>query len=583
MVAGTNHGGARARQMLLIRQVCGACAGRRLLLLCLLLAHIAGCISDKPDYRDSLIAYQQNMAQRSPQRMMELDEGPSADPLNVLRPYALPERRIPALPSTTDPTSHKEVVHLSLGQAIVRALDNNPSIREVSFDPEITIQQIRQAAAEFDPAAFARANYEQQDNPINSIFQPGESDSRVVESGLKQKLPTGTEWSAAYTLAREWDDLFGRALATRYEPFVVFDLRQPLLRDASAAVNLAGVNIAKLSHKMAVLDFHQRTDEVVTRVVGAYWQLWQAHRDLQIDQELLDQAVSTLRKVQGRIGIDATDVQSKQAETAKVVREASLVRARKRVRDAQDVLLALTADPQLNLLTHVEIYPTTAPAGQVEKLDEPAILRSAMLRNPRLEQARVAIEIADLNVRVAENQKLPRLDLVGSTRTQGLGGDVDEAHEPLEEGQFVSYAVGLSLEIPLGNRQRDAVLQQRRMERRKTLAILTDAADQVALFVRERIRRVETNSAEIAIQKRAEEAARGHLQAMEQSEQMLQRLTPEFLLVKLQAQESLAAARRDLAEAIAQFNISLTELARTTGRVLELHGIKTEEEQPQSK
>lgn len=586
MIAGTDHRQNRAaRRQRPTIQASGGRTDHRLLFVSLLLACTAGCVSDKPNHRDSLASYQQNMAERSPQRMIELEEGHSSDPLNVLRPYASPERRPLSLASTTDPVSHKEMIQLSLGQAIVWALDNNPSIREVSFDPEIAGQQIRQAAAEFDPAAFARASYDQQGNPVNSIFQPGESESRTAESGLKQKLPTGTEWSAAYTLAREWDDLFGRTLATRYEPFVVFDLRQPLLRDASSAVNLAGVNIAKLNRRIAMLDFHQRTDEVVTRVVAAYWLLWQACRDLQINQELLDQAVATLRKVQGRIGIDATDVQSKQAETSKVVREALLVRARQRIRDAQDNLLTLTADPQLNLLTDVELNLSSPPAEQVEKLGESALLRSAMLGNPRLEQARVVIEIADLNVRVAENQKLPCLDLTGSTRTQGFREEIDDAHGPLGKGQYVSYAVGLSLELPLGNCQRDAVLQQRRIERRKALAALTDAADQVALSVKEGIRRVETNSAEIVIHKGAEEAALGHLLAMEQSEQMLQRLTPEFLLVKLQAQESLASVRHDLAEATARLNISLTELARATGRVLELHGIRASEEegQPPSK
>jgi outer membrane protein TolC len=134
--------------------------------------------------------------------------------------------------------------------------------------------------------------------------------------------------------------------------------------------------------------------------------------------------------------------------------------------------------------------------------------------------------------------------------------------------------VGLSFEVPLGNRQREAALEQRRIERRRALASLTDVADNVALFAKERIRRVETNAVETVIHKKTEAAARGHLEALERAEEARQRLTPEFLLVKLEAQESLAGARRDLAEAVAQFNISLSELAQAMGSVLELHGIR---------
>lgn len=540
----------------------------------LLLLPTAGCISIKMGPKDNLSAYQQGMATRGPQRVAELKDQGSTDPLDVLRPYVSPEREVLPLPSKVDPLSQKQVMQLSLGRAIVMALHNNPSIRTVSFDPEIAARELEQAAAEFDPAAFARGNLDEQDNPVNGIFQPGRSESRSAESGLKQRLPTGTEWSLAYTLAREWDNLFGRTLATRYEPFVVLDLKQPLLRDAWLTVNLAKVNTAKLNHRLAMLEFRQKTNEIATKVVIAYWQLWQARRELQIDQELYHQAVVTLRKVEGRTGIDASDVQRKQAETSMVVREVGLVGARKRIRDAQDALLMLIADPRLNLLSDTEITLTTQPKAPPEILDEQILLQAAMLNNPRLEQARVATEIADLYVRVAENQTLPRLDLVGSTRAQGFGDEWDESHSPLGKGEYIGYAIGLTLEVPLGNRERKAALEQRRIERRKALATLTEAADQVALVTKERMRRVESNGMEIPIYQRAEAAADSHLQAMEQSEQNLPRLTPEFLLVKLQAQESLASARQGSMEAIAQFNISLTELAEVTGSVLELHNIR---------
>jgi hypothetical protein len=52
-----------------------------------------------------------------------------------------------------------------------------------------------------------------------------------------------------------------------------------------------------------------------------------------------------------------------------------------------------------------------------------------------------------------------------------------------------------------------------------------------------------------------------------------ERLTAEFLLVKLQAQETLAQAERAENRATAEFNISVAELAQATGTVLDLHAI----------
>ena len=100
-------------------------------------------------------------------------------------------------------------------------------------------------------------------------------------------------------------------------------------------------------------------------------------------------------------------------------------------------------------------------------------------------------------------------------------------------------------------------------------------ADQVAILAKEGVRRIETNYSEIQVQSDAVEAAKIHLQALEETELIRERLTPEFLLVKLQAQETSANAKRAEIRAIADFNISLVQLAKTLGTVLELHQVET--------
>ncbi|MHC4242414.1 MAG: hypothetical protein ACYSU4_08425, partial [Planctomycetota bacterium] len=124
-----------------------------------------------------------------------------------------------------------------------------------------------------------------------------------------------------------------------------------------------------------------------------------------------------------------------------------------------------------------------------------------------------------------------------------------------------------------GNRQREAELLRRRLERRKAVSTLQNLADQVAIQARMRIRLIETNLLEMQIQADAAEAARIQLQAVEDSEPVRERLTPEFLLVKLQAQAALADSQRAQIKAVADFNISMAELAQTMGTVLELRQV----------
>jgi len=539
----------------------------------LLMAQLSGCVSDEVDEQGAVVSYQQTLSYQGPQQRADTEGKDSQQPLDLLKP--VPEGITDEVEIVIDPNTGRKTVAITIEQAIVRALANSPEIRVVSFDPHIAKQDITKAAAEFDVTAFGRVNYEEDDNPVNSIFQPGQSDVRLLESGIKQKGVTGSEWSLSYALSRSWDDLATRSLSTRYEPILAFQIKQPLLRDAWKQTNLAGVNIARLNHDIAVLGFRQKAEDVSTQLISAYWRLMQARRDFEILQKLLERTLETLTKVLGRKEIDATDVQIKQMEASAKSREAILLQASRAVIDAQDALLRLMADPQVSLLDDLEIIPDTAPVVMTEQLEQSEILGRAIKKNPVLQQARVAIAIADINIRVAENQEMSRLDLIASSRLQGIGQGRNQAQDNFNRGDYVSYAVGLSLEFPLGNRQREAELLRRWLERRKAVSTLQNLADQVAIQAKERIRLVQTNHAEIQIQAEAAEAARIHLQAVEDSEPVRERLTPEFLLVKLQAQAALADAQRAEIKAIADFNISMAELAQTMGTVLELRQVST--------
>jgi outer membrane protein TolC len=570
----------------------------RVVLFLLITFQLAGCVSDKVDERGNVASYQEMLADQGPQKRADTRGHDPHQPLNLLKPVpsatgSVVGGRKPPKPSnlrkpvptqdaarpdvefTTDPVTGVKSVDLTIEQAVARTLANSPEIRVVSFDPSIARQDITKAASEFDMTAFWNLNYEDEDNPPNSIFQPGESEVQTWDSGIRKKGLTGLEWSLSYGLTRSWDDLVGRTLPTRYEPMLSFQLRQPLLRDAGEGATLAGVNIARLNYKIAFFGFRDKAEDTAAQAISAYWRLLQARRDHEIHQALLDRTLDTLSKVEGRSEIDATAVQIKQTEASTKAREAALLRAEKAVSDAQDVLVRLMADPQLTVLDVFQIVPASVASRQAEQLDQSRILELAMGKNPAIQQARLAVEIADINVRAAKNRRMPRLDLVASARGQGLARGRNAAQDLLESRDYTSYAVGLSLEIPLGNRQREAELLKRRLERRQAIASLQNVADQVAILVKEASRKIRTTHSEIQVQKDAAEAAGIHLQALEDSEPIREQLTPEFLLVKLQAQESLANAQKAEIRSIADFNISLAQLARTLGTVLELHQVKT--------
>jgi outer membrane protein len=553
---------------------------RRLFLGVLALALVAdGCVSDKVHEETPLTAYQQQLAAEGPQIRVSTEEAEPSQPEGLLEPVAPLESPLPKLDIKTDPNTGEETLALTLEQAITRTLANSPEIRVVSFDPEIARQEITKAAGVFDPVVFDQITWDDQDSPQNSYFEPGQADRRLFESGVRQRTPLGSEWSASYAFARNWDDLFGRTLSTRYEPMLLFQLKQPLLRDAWQEVNLAGVNVARLEHQVALVGFRDKAESVSADLIAAYWHLAQAYRNVEIQRTLVEQTVQTLHKVESRREIDATDVQLMQVLAFVKIRESDLVEFEKLAKDAQDALVRLLVDPQVNTTSRLTIVPVTTPElppepPEVTKAVNKA-LATAMLHNPAMQEAQLRIKIAQINVEVAQNQRMPRLDLIGSARAQGLAGTSAEAHDQLEDQKYTSFGVGLSFEYPLGNRSREAELMRRRIERRKAVAVLHSAADQVAVQVKEKARKARTTLEQVGIQKDASQAARAQLKALDESEPIREKLTPEFMLVKLQAQETYAQTRRAEINALTEFNIALVELARTTGTVLQLQRVDT--------
>jgi outer membrane protein TolC len=229
----------------------------------------------------------------------------------------------------------------------------------------------------------------------------------------------------------------------------------------------------------------------------------------------------------------------------------------------------------LNLIDDLEIVPMTAPNTGAPELDQSELLKLALRNNPEIFRAELEVEVAEINVKVAKRQKMPRLDMFASTELKGLSDAQREAHDMVFDRDFIDYTVGVTLEYPLGNREKKAEFRLRKLKHSKARSNLQNVSDKVATLVKGRMRFAETAHKEIQVQKDAFNAARIHLQSLEDIEVAREKLTPEFLLAKIQAQASLADAQRAEVRAIVNYNIALTRLAQAIGKVLDMRSVQS--------
>ena len=540
-------------------------AGLFALLFALLAA--GGCVDPGRVDANLITRYQQYVLNHSPQA-----RGGSSG-LDLLS--NLPEPPVIPLRIEPDPAGGARRVYLSLDQAIALALKNNQDIRIVSFDPAIAREDMVRAAAAFDAVVFGSAIQSTVDHRQPNPTFTSETRTWAFEAGVRQKFITGAQAELKWDVTRTHDNSTQfLTLNPRWESIAQLQITQPLLRGAGRDYNLSQLRVAQIGHKNQLALFRQKVEEVVAQVRTAYWTLVQARRDVEIQEALLDQTSITLDRVINRRGIDATDVEVKQTEAAIEMRRAALVRARKSVFDVQDQLARLLSDPRLSLAGRFVVIPTSPPVTETIHLDPTDQLINAMQFSPLLEQARLAIAANDINVGVAQNETLPTLNLVASGAIQGLKGDWDKAIDQMGNRGHRDHTLGLQFEYPLGNRAALAALRQQKFDRLKNITRMQDVADQLAINVNEAIRQIETTYDEVRASKAAVEASRAQLTALDSSERLRGKLSPEFLQVKLQAQETLSSADRSLTQAIVNYNNALARLAYVTGTTLQQHAVR---------
>lgn len=526
---------------------------------------VSGCV--QPDvWQDSqLEALQETILARSPQ-------GREEDGLGPMRPGP---STIPPVGILKDLETGKPMARLSLEDVIVRALANNTEIAVVAYEPKIRREQAVQEAARFDYTLFGGIGYSTVDNAWRHRTGRPIEKERTLSAGVRNRTPLGTEWSVTQEMVRSWDDATVDATGRWYQPSLSVDVTQPLLRGAWPGVNLAPLEIARLDYRMSLAQFRAQVEATLVEVITTYYNLLRARGELQIATDLLDATQRTLRRVKGRQEIDATDVQIKQTESAVRTRQAAVIRAAKNVADIQDQLIRLIGDRRLNLLEDVSIKPTTPMRAGPVRISVVDQLLTALVLNPDLEQARLAIRQGEINVRVAKNETLPELNVsAGATMSGAQRTSRSAAMDDMFSGNYISYNAQLTFEYPIGNRRREAQLAQRRLEHHQAVSQLQALSDQVAQTIRERIRQVETRYTDLDLQQQAVAASQAELEALEAIEANRGQLSPEFLNLKLRAQASLAEARQAALAAMTDYNVALVELSQATGAILELNQVR---------
>ncbi len=474
-----------------------------------------------------------------------------------------------------------QMVRLSLQEAVALAVRNNLDLQIARMTPAISESRIVQAKAVFDATFFTNINYTKLDTPQPGGFVPGLSGNTKREdvelsTGIRKPLISGGQITLQTDLNRNEavPSVFG--VPKFYDADVLVNLQQPLLRNFGSDINRSNIVLARNDRLAESQQLKRRLLDVVAQVESGYWALAFTHQQLRVRVRLLERSTQDRDRLIKRGIYDASPVEITEANSFVESHRADVIRARANVRDASDQLKRLINAPQLPLADEALVVPVDQPTDEPIRFSLLDLVTTALRHRPEMQIALLDIKDASVRQRVADNARLPLLNLAASVGVNGVAiANGQDSFNNLGDGDFIDYILGAQFEMPIGNRSAQGLYRQRQLERRASALVYQRQAQDVVLEVKIALRRVQTSYELIGATRAARRAAADSLRAIEVQEASGVALTPQFLInQKLSTQERLANAEVQEAQALTDYHNAIASLYQAVGTLLERNNIE---------
>ena len=473
-------------------------------------------------------------------------------------------------------------VGITLQRAIHDATINNLLIQQERMIPAIRESLLEQAEAVFDAVFFHSAQYSKLDTPRPiavtglSFLGATQSEQGTFTTGIRKLMTTGGQITAKTTLSPEFSNpsSFNAAGGFRYYGAnIELAITQPILRNFGADVNRAQIELSENALISSETDLHSRLLELVQAVEESYWTLVFQRQRLLVRQRELKRTQETRDRIKLRLPFDARQSQFTEANSQVESVRAEVIRARNDIRRASDAIKRLINSSDLPVSSELQLLPMETPADVAIEFSLIDAVASALQNRPEVQNALLQIEDATIRQRVADNQRLPLLDLAATIRYSGTGRSSGTAYKDVATGDIIEYIFGANFEIPIGNRQAQSAYKQRQLERRQTLINYQRVTQDVVIEVKNALRDLRMDYELIAAQRSARRAAADNVRTLMAQEEVGEALTPEFSNRKLEALRRLAASELNELQSLIDYNIAISEYHRATGLLLKHNGI----------
>jgi outer membrane protein TolC len=432
------------------------------------------------------------------------------------------------------------------------ALTTGPDVARTVYDPAIIettpFSGVEYALSAFDAQWANSLSYNKNDHPqnvlpqfpITNFFRPVfEEDTSTFNSQLTKITAQGGQFTVSNNIVYDVNNNPTRQLPLDWNVNYQVSFNQPLLAGAGAQFNriagpqnpfnnnivpggaqqtpaFDGVLLARINVDIGMADFEAGIRNLVSDTENAYWELAFAWRNLETSNTALNSARQTWKRIHelyvvGTKGGEASqEAQAREqfyqfkSQTQTLLNE--LFRAENRLRY---VMGLAPTDGRL-------IRPTEKPTVAKVTFDWQEVTQEALARSLDLRRQKWRIKQQELQVIAAKNLIMPRLDLNGTYRWLGDGGQLFgngvynvgslNSNSPqtgllagtsslatLASGQFQEWQLGVQSTMTLGFRKELATVRYYQLSLARERAKLQDEELEVSHQLADAVRQMELN------------------------------------------------------------------------------------------
>jgi outer membrane protein TolC len=343
-----------------------------------------------------------------------------------------------------------EKLEFTVEEAVDMALERNLSLKIERYFVPVSEADLLAEKGAFDPTFVLNLSKSSAETQSPTLLTATEEDRLTGDLMLGGKMSLGTKYELRWMQERTKSNSVFLLVDPYYRSDLTLTLRQPLLKGLGSRVQESGIAIARNNLVASRLREDAAAMDVVSGTVEAYWELYFSRADLEVSEFSLELARRTLEEVRARIeagSLPPVEIHKAEAEVAQ--RQADLIQARKLVADREDLLLE-----SMNLEEwDAEISTLSSPPEPEEPLALEAAVSAALANRRDYRQGALALENARIERDFQANQKLPELDIFGTTGFDGTDREYGRAVEEMFAGDFFKWEVGVTFRMPLPNRQ----------------------------------------------------------------------------------------------------------------------------------